>query len=419
MSAKEWGVLQPATAPVPEPEEVSDATRRAMRSTGDGSILDDYEDNDHLSVSHNGENWVLPGGDEPGESCGEWRVKSVCDECGDTETVQQHCDRWLCPDCWTRVANRFSINAAKRIQAFRSTQPANHKRQWGHAVVSPTEGDITTRRALFESRTDAADIAVEKGFRGCAVVAHSHSKTELGDDLWQAHVDRDEDGEPLIGFWVWLRNESGGLDVETDDLIKWKPHYHIVGPTSPGMDVGRQEDDWVYHMIRFNEHRLYGVGSSEDSHRELFSTFRYLSSHILQPEDCNRQMITWHGQLANSVFVEDATQEWQVGKPRKSVVESIKNELKDIAGPTPEDGDSDGSGGSDDDLGECLREGCSGRMIGVWDIRPYLDQNNPPPDVARKMQVVRDWVAGEIEPPAGLKGPRCERDVELALDAMM
>lgn len=419
MSA-EWGTLQQPTIPAPDEQKVSETVRRASRSSGDASLIDaPGENNGHLSVPHNGEKWVLPGGDERGDHCGEWRVKGVCGDCGHTDMVQQHCDRWLCPDCWTRAANRFSINAATRIQSFRYTQPDDYSRQWAHATVSPENGDITTRRALFDNRSKAADIALEKGFRGCAVVAHSHRPTELGKELYRADVDRDDDGEPVTGFWVWLRNESSGLEPDTSALIQWSPHYHIVGPTSPDMTEGKDSDEWLYTVIRFNEHDLGGVATSEDSHNELYSTFRYLASHILKPEDSDRQVVTWHGALANSVFVEDATEEWQYQKPSDGVRNAIKRHLQRIAGPTIENNDSDDSGDDSDDLGECPESDCDGVLIGVWDINAYLDHNDPPPEVAHKMRVARDWVAGEIEPPAGLKSPRCESDARRAFERML
>lgn len=419
MSA-EWGTLQQPTIPAPDAQEASETIRRASRSKGNASLLDaPGEHNGHLSVPHNGERWMLPGGDERGGKCGQWRVKAVCDECGHTEMVEQHCDRWLCPDCWTRAANRFSINAAQRIQSYRYQQPDNHKRQWAHAVVSPNDGDVTTRRSLFDNRSTAADIAQEKGFRGCAVVAHSHRPTDRGKELYRADVDRDDDGEPVIGFWVWLRNHSDELQLDTSELIEWSPHYHIVGPTSPDMAEGDDSDEWMYHVIRFNEHDLGGVATSDDSHEELFSTFRYLSSHILQPEDCDRQVITWHGDLANSVFVEDATEPWQTQKPSEGVRDALKRHLKEISGPTIEANDNDDGGDDSDDLGDCPTRDCGGVLIGVWDINAYLDHNDPPPEVANKMRVARDWAAGDITPPGGLQSPRCESDARLALEKML
>lgn len=422
MSA-EWGSLREPTLPAPEPSEVSDVVRRAARS-GDSntSLSDDYAtNNDHLSVEYGGETWLLPGGGEPGDSCQEWRPRSVCDECGHVDLVTDHCDRWECPHCDTRVMNRFAVNAARRIQAFRYQQPDNHLRQWGHSAIELPEGEVTTKRELFEKRSKVADIAKEKGFRGCAVVAHAKRATELGKQLYRATVDRDDDGDPTIGFWVWLRNESDELEVETGALIEWSPHYHVIGPTSANMTPGKESDDFMYHVIRFNEHELRGVSTSDNSHREVFGTFRYLASHILQPENCDRQMITWHGALANSVFVEDATRDFQHEKPSEGVRQAIKRRLKEIAGPTVDDEEGGESDDGADDLGNCPCDGCDGLLISVWDITEYLNhvETDPPPDVLRTMRVCRDWVKGEIELPPGLKNPSCERDARKALDTMV
>jgi len=422
MSA-EWGDLQQPTLPAPDPVEMSDVARRAARSGDRDSSLYDHHDfgNDHLSVEHGGEKWLLPGGGDPGDSCQEWRPRSVCNQCGHVDLVTDHCDRWECPHCDTRVMNRFGVNASARVQAFRYQQPDNHLRQWAHATVELPEGDVTTKRQLFENRSEAADIAMEKGFRGCAVVAHSHRPTDLGKELYLAVVDRDDEGNPNIGFWVWLRNESAELNPDTSDLIEWSPHYHIIGPTSPGMSPGEESDPYLYHVIRFNKHELKGVTTSDDSHRELFGTFRYLASHIIQPEDCSRQMITWHGALANSVFVEDASEEWQHQKPSEGVRRSIKRRLKEIAGPTVDDDESGDRDDSAGDLGDCLRGDCEGVLIAVWDITEYLSHvdTDPPPKVLKTMRTCRDWAKGRIEPPAGLKNPSCESDARKALELMM
>lgn len=421
MSVKEWGMLQQPTAPVPDESELSDNVRRTLRQDNDGpTLLRDGDDNDHLSVGHNGETWLLPGGGDRGDRCMEFRPKAVCDECGHVEMVQERCDSWECPKCWTRAANRQSISSGTRLQSFRYTQPENHKRQWAHVVVDLPEGDVETRRQLFDNRSTAADIAMEKGMRGCAVVPHAYRATEVGQQLYHEHVDRDEEGDPIYGLWVWIRNDSDQLGVPTSELIEWSPHYHVIGPTSPNMEPGKESDDFNYHVIRFNSHELNGVSNSEDSHKEVFGTFRYLYSHVVTPEDYSGQRTTWHGCLANNVFVEEATEDWQYEKPSEGVQQSIKRRMQELSGPTPERDDADESGEDDtDDLGECPCDDCTGRMIGVWNINDYLEQAKPPDHVHRTMRVARDWVAGEIEPPGGLKNPTCEADARLALEMLV
>lgn len=419
MSVNEWGTLREPTIPVPDLDEPSDSARRAERvGDSDGDLLDNdtYGDNSHLSVDYMGEQWLLPGGGEPGDNCQIWKPEAVCNQCGHVDLVQEHCDSWECPHCDGGVMARFAVNVATRIQSYRYTQPDDYRRQWAHAVVDAAEGDVTTRRGLFENRTKAADIAIEKGFRGCAVIAHSHRATPVGKQLYREHVDRDDDGEPTIGFWVWIRSDP---PFPTSELIEWDPHYHILGPTSAGMTEGKESDEWNYHVIRFNEYELGSIADSVNSHRELYTTGRYLASHIMQPGDCDRQRVTWHGDLANSVFVQEASEEWQCEKPSQGAIDAIKRRMGEIAEEAIDRDDGDESGSGDDSVGDCPRSRCDGDLIAAWDINAYLDQADPPPDVVETMRVVRDWVGGDLQLPAGLCDPRREADAELALEKLV
>jgi hypothetical protein len=282
--------------------------------------------------------------------------------------------------------------------------------------VSVDTDDVSTKRELFAKRTDVADMAMEKGFRGCAVIPHPWRASDLGKMLWRAKVDRDDDGEPIIGFWVWLRHNSEWLEL--DEMVNWEPHYHIIGPTSPDMEGAKESDKWRYHVIKFNEEPLTHT-ADQDSHEEVFSTFRYLYSHVGEPPECDRQMTTWHGELANNVFVDDATESWQVAKPSQGVVDSIERNVKEMSGQCIERDESDGDGDESDDVGDCPKGDCCGNLIGVWDVDDYLDQNNPPPDVLNKMRVCRDWVEGVVTPPAGMKQPTVEKDARHALARML
>jgi hypothetical protein len=185
------------------------------------------------------------------------------------------------------------------------------------------------------------------------------------------------------------------------------------------MTEGKESDEWNYHVIRFNEHELGGIANSRNSHRELYTTGRYLASHIMQPSDCDRQRVTWHGDLANSVFVQEATEEWQREKPSQGAIDAIKRRMDEIAEEAIDRDDSDESGSDDDSVGDCPRSRCEGDLIAAWDINAYLDQSDPPPDVVETMRVVRDWVGGDLQLPAGLRDPRREADAELALEKLV
>jgi hypothetical protein len=277
-----------------------------------------------------------------------------------------------------------------------------------HAVVAPPEGSIKNEREFYEGKSKAADIAKEKGFRGFAIIAHPCRVNE------QTKIEY-RDRDPDVGLWVWLRNEF--TEQELRDRIYWSPHYHIVGATSADMEPGDESDEWVYEFIRSVE--SYDGIRDRDSHESVYRVFRYLLSHIGFPEGSTKQAVTWYGDLANSVFVEDATEDWQTEKPSEGVRSAIKREVEAVAGPVEEDDEDGAQSDESDDMGDCPRDDCSGVLIDVFDIRMYLDHNDPPPDVARRMQTAYEWRLGERLPPPGMKHPRTEEEAREAFQALL
>jgi len=352
------------------------------------------------------EPWELPGFGEQGPRCGEWYPDGVC-EAGHVEAGHHQCGRRSCPRCWGVWARDGSVRATERVQGFRYTQPPDYRRQVAHAVVSPAEGDVRTARAYWDGYSKAAEIAESKGFRGCAVIGHPWRLSELGEELYQ-HVDPDH------GKWVWIR-----WLLERSDhwrcLFEWSPHYHVVGLTTPDMDEGKESDEWAYHFIR-SLGSFEGIGDTE-SHEEVFGLFRYLLSHTGYPEGSTKQVVRWYGDLANSVFVEDATEEWQHEKPCEDVREELREEIESAAEWVRDD-ESEGESGNDEDQ-ECSHEGCNEEVISVFDIDHHLRHADPPREVREVMQVVRDWRFGEIRPPPGMVGPETREQFDEVLEVLL
>jgi hypothetical protein len=306
-------------------------------------------------------------------------------------------------------AQEAGVRATRRLQAFRHTQPDNHKRQAAHAVVSPPDGTIRNEREFYQGRKQAAEIAEEKGFRGFAVVPHPWRVKDEAKQEWREKVERDGDGEPVIGVWVWLRNEFEEEQLKT--RIYWSPHYHIIGVTTANMEPGEDSDEWVYEFLR--SLTSYNGIRDEESHNDVYGAFRYLLSHTGQPAGSSKQSVTWYGDLANSVFVEDATESWQIQKPSEGVRSALLREIEKVAGVTDIDADeSDESGGQDDnsdDMGNCPCDECDGVLIDVFDVKLYLRHNEPPPEVSENMMKAYEWRVGHREPPPGLKHPQTEQ----------
>lgn len=352
------------------------------------------------------ERWEMPGFGEKGPRCGEFYPDGVC-EAGHVEWGNHQCGRRSCPHCWAVWARDGSVRAATRIQSFRYTQPPDHRRQVAHAVVSPAAGDVRTEREYWNGCSKAAEIAEAKGFRGFSVIPHPWRLTELGEELFE-HVD------PEHGKWVWIRWLLQRSD-HWECLFEWSPHYHIVGMTTPDMEEGKESDEWAYHFIRSLK-AFEGTHDSE-SHKEVYGLYRYLLSHTGYPEGSSKQVVRWYGDLANSVFVEDATEDWQHEKPPEGVRETIQSEIEEVAGHVVDD--EDGEGGGEDEEAECEHEGCSEQVISVWDIRQYLRQVDVQREVAEVMEVAWEWRMGEIRPPPGLVGPMTRDGAEEAFGVLL
>jgi hypothetical protein len=301
-----------------------------------------------------------------------------------------------------------AVRATVRLQAFRYTQPPDWNRQVAHAIVSPPEGEVQTEREYWDGRSKAAEVAQEKGWRGFSVIPHPYRVTEEGKARYRAE-------DPDYGIWVWLRNDVEGMSRYT----YWSPHYHIVGATGADMEPAKDSDEWVYHFRRSVE-SFDGIRDA-DSHEDLYGLFRYLLSHTGYPEGSTKQTVTWYGDLANSVFVEDASEEWQNEKPSEGVLSALEREVEAVAGPSAEDDEREAEAVPEegDELGECPAEDCEGLLIDVFDVGMYLRHNDPPPDVRKKMRLARDWRLGEVQPPPGLKNPRSEEDAREAWEVLV
>jgi hypothetical protein len=273
--------------------------------------------------------------------------------------------------------------------------------------VSPPEGEVMTERGYWDGRSKAAEIAEEKGWRGFAVIPHPFRVTDEGKQAYK-------DADPDYGIWVWLRNDVDSMEEYT----YWSPHYHVIGATGADMEPAKESDKWAYSFIRSVE-SYDGVHDSE-AHNDLYGLVRYLLSHTGYPEESTEQVTTWYGDLANSVFVEDATEEWQNEKPSEGVLSTLQREVELAAGVPSEETEGDGSGEkSDDSEGDCPEDDCDGDLIGVFDVSDYLRHNDPPPSVTRRMEAAYEWCIGDRTPPPGLKKPQSEEDAREAFEYLL
>jgi hypothetical protein len=179
------------------------------------------------------------------------------------------------------------------------------------------------------------------------------------------------------------------------------------------MEPAQDSDDWVYRFERSLE-SFDGIRDTE-SHEDVYGLFRYLLSHTGFPAESTKQTTTWYGELANSVFVEEASEKWQNQKPSEGVRSALRREIEEMAGAEPEEDAEGGGGGDGEEVDRCECDGCDGELIDVFDVAAYLRQKDPPREVAEAMVTARDWRLGRLEPPPGLKRPTTEEQARETL----
>lgn len=351
------------------------------------------------------ERWNLPGYGESGSRCGEVAPVGVCEH-GHVDWGEHKCGRRTCPKCWALWARKSAVRATTRIQAFRETQPDDWHRQVVHAVVSPDDGEVMNKRQYWNWYGKASEIAAEKGMRGYAVIGHPWRVTDAGKYLYRK---AGEDGSEY-GMWVWLRKELE--EPVLREVIEFSPHYHVIGLGSEGMEAAQESDEAAYTFIR--SVKPYRGRYDRESHEDLYGLFRYLLSHTGFPEGSTKQVTRWYGDLANNVFVDDATEDWQIQKPVRAA-ETIQREVEAIAGVEPE---GDGEGGTERDM--CDHEGCEAEVIEVEGLRQYLAENDPPDEVKYRMRAVREWRhSGLVGVQPGLKHPATVEEGEEVIEALV
>lgn len=396
MSA-EWGALKEPSAYVPPaPGGQTKIQQRADR----------HADAEGLG-RWGAERWEPPGFGDSGPRCGLYQPMGVCSGCGDLALTEHICGRRSCPDCWTSWAKKAAVRITRRIQAFRYTQPDGPLRQVAHGVVSPPDGAVRNRREFWDGRSTAAEIAQEKGWRGFCVIGHPWRYTEEAAALYNA-------ADPDYGIWVWLRKDVS--EERFYELTRWSPHYHIIGATSPDMDPGEESDAWTYKFIRSMD-PMESIYDTE-AHQDLYGAVRYLLSHVGYPEESTKQTTTWYGDLANSVFVEDATEDWQQQKPSPGVLSKLTREIEAVADVQVDD-DREAGEDARDDLGDCRQDDCDGVYIDVFDVPMYLEGNDPPPGVAARMMAAWEWRLGDRVPPPGMKNPQTEEQAREAFESLI
>lgn len=349
------------------------------------------------------DDWSFPGMSDPHPDCGNYRVEGVCENCGEPHFAPHQCGRRGCPNCAGIWMKQAAMKRTVRLQSVR--YGADHK-QVAHAVVSPSKPTQSTREYL-DGRSDAADVAKEKGFTDFDVIAHPCRVTDEGKEIYEKEQ-RDDDKR---GIHVWLKHEypdryTFGKD---DSLLYWSPHYHIIGLTSADMEPAKESDEYVYKFIdslpafRMND---------KQSYESVYRVYRYLLSHAGIHEERQFNAVVGYGGVSNTAYKDHKPSDGVISRMER-LVEEIAEEMLD-----DDDGSIERAGSDVDELGEC--EYCDdGIVINVFRAPEFIEQAQPPPDIRDRFIAAYEWRKGKIDPPPGLKRPQSEQDASEAFDSLV
>lgn len=386
---------------VDEGHRVAYAGKTENTSTGRSRSFDpDDHVEESLGVHVSGEeNWLLPGFGESHDECGDYRIEGVCSSCGEPTFAPHQCGRRECPNCWGIWGKQASMKRTERLQAVRYSE--SHK-QAAHAVIS-LDRDIQTREQYLNGRSRAAEIAREKGWRHFDVIAHPWRLTAEAKAICEAEKPEG------VGDWVWLR-ENYPTRIQwwhPDTLVKWGPHYHIIGVTGRDMEPAKDSDPYVYKFIDSLER--FSV-DSEDSYDDVYSVYRYLFSHVGVHSEHQFQAVVGYGGMSNAGYAEY--------EPESYVLDKIREMTEAVAASELGDDGPDRAGPDEDELGEC--DHCDdGRVISVFSIPEYIDQARPPDDISIRMRVAYEWRCGDLMAPPGYRFPSSEADAREAFWALV
>lgn len=342
---------------------------------------------------------TIPGQSEPPGDCGEWAPREFCKSCGKHTLGPHRCQRRVCEDCWLTWRGNRAAAITERLAGARRAADGADKRL-SHCVASPEAGEITTLVEWEQAKSEAYDLAKEKGIDGGVLIPHGWRVKEEVKAAFRELQDAD-----LVrgGIWKWIREH----DRDWRSMTYWSPHFHILGL---GADIGESDpendDGWVFSRIdSFDRFEL----TDAETYEPMFAASAYLLSHGSFETESGKQMVRWFGGLANNQFSLDELEDWEE--------KVIKRKVAEVTGVLDEDGDGPAP------EKECEEEDCEGTLASIFEAGGALMSKRWCEDIGaerqRELQAAFEWAIGERRPPPGLRRPGTREQAEEAFEAML
>lgn len=244
------------------------------------------------------------------------------------------------------------VNAVARLAAYRHAVDGAEKRL-SHIVASPPQDRRYSKRALWETRSEAYEALDAAGIRGGVSVTHPYRTNDRGDALFETAADRGDLDEGT-GRWEFLREVTEDLE-DLSRYIEASPHYHTLA-TAPDVQPDDAPDGWVVERIRTLKPFHF---RDTESYRAMVAPLYYTLTHGAVED--GKHTLTYYGDVHPASF--DPEEELTAAvwsriqmEAEKAVKGAAGDEEEAIAGPA-----------------ECPQDGCEAAAVDVYYLREYLD----------------------------------------------
>lgn len=335
----------------------------------------------------------IPGYGETPERCRPLTPVGFC-KSGHTVLGRSSCGTRYCPDHWRDWCEEAVISAVARLAAYRHAVDGAEKRL-SHIVASPPQDRRYSKRALWETRSEAYDVLEAAGVRGGVSVTHPYRTNERGDELYaqaQALGELDED----TGRWEFLRDCTGDFE-DLSRYIEASPHYHALA-AAEDVQPDDAPDDWVVERIRTLKPFYY---RDTESYRAMVAPAYYILTHGAVEDD--KHTLTYFGDVHPASF--DPSEELNA-----DVWDRIQQEAEAAVKAAEDDEDDEALGGP----AECPCEDCEAAVVDVYYLDEYMDDEDFKSDVLshrdgrqrwlRLRGLVYWWSEGGVRPPPHIQG---------------
>lgn len=333
----------------------------------------------------------LPGYQGQPQRCIPLQPVGFCEDRGHVVLGRSDCQVRGCPEHWIDWVKKSVINQVARLAAYRYTQEG-----WGrrmvHAVMSPPQGGTWSADDLFDTRSDAYEVAEGVGARGGLCIPHPYRVSDLGEEIWTAATETGG-ADPELGKWKLMREVAGDEWDRMLELVEAAPHYHMLAAVGK-TDEWNPPEGWVAKNVR-------SVAPFEIDDLEAYQDMARVSWYLLTHSavQAGRQTMTYFGDVHPAAFDPAAELEPEAWEQIQEMAARAVNETPEA---TEAEGTIEGM--------ECPNEDCESEVVPLRRLTEYLNDREwfDRLDAAQRNRLkgLFRWWEGGDRPPPGAQGDR-------------